>query len=1021
MTKALFDIERGDAEAPAASDPSKPKAPAPLFPVAPSAATTTSSSDSAPPPLFALPPSATSSRPAPLFALSTTTKDTSNSNSNPPPLFQINTNAPVATPKTSSAPAPLFSISNNSASNHDTKGRKESSCSTKSESEDQEMGPGKLDVLKKHSSFRNGNTKKAVMVLPSNLEKDLGKKKHSDYDSDDDGDDDRSDGAVNELAAKSSSSDGDSTHSSNSISSLAEQLRSRTGFIVALIVLLGVGASAAFLAVGLSGAQRQQTDQFQRSAKDLATSIQTTFERYVTAANYVHHYCRNRSFSRQDFRSIYELLIEDGLDFKAVQFDPNVTREERLEYEAEARAYYAEHYPHIDYQGFKGFDNGVKNGLVPTSERDFYFPIHYMEPVIGNEAAIDLDYYSHISRRRTLSHCFEYAEPAITDRLLLVKDPNAKSRCGSQDAESYGVVLMHPGVNISDPNGGQWPRDLSSIVICIPALLLRATHDHPSSSKVYIHDAHDSSGEAVFLGGVEVFGGETGQGELQYLNEIEIGDVKGHMHYQEHLQLTNKVWTITVVAASEVYKPTITFVVVGGTLVFLASVCLALWVYTNTQRHYKFNTMKAKVEGEKAALILENTRQAARAERELNDFIAHEVRNPVAAAMAACSFVKSAVNEKEPLVDPQKRADTREDVAVIHNSLQFINDLLRNMLDMHRASHKQLQVNFEPVDLYHDILQSTAGMIYQRDSKIKVIVECEQNLFVQSDNLRLKQVILNLSRNAVKFVNHGFIKLRGFVVDNEVRLAVEDSGIGIPAEKRDLLFAKFQESLDQLSQGTGIGLYLCKNLVELMGGEIYLNKSYNSGVPGNPGTSIEINLKRPPVSGEDVGHDLESGDESGAAATFASSMSNSQASQDFSKQELPETLQVLFVDDDNVLRKLFARSVKRVAPGWTMREASNGESALQLLDQGLKFDLIFVDQYMASIEKQLLGTETVLEMRAQGENCRLFGLSANDLEAEFIAAGADGFIIKPFPTENQALKQELLKAVYGKRAYYAKR
>ena len=57
-------------------------------------------------------------------------------------------------------------------------------------------------------------------------------------------------------------------------------------------------------------------------------------------------------------------------------------------------------------------------------------------------------------------------------------------------------------------------------------------------------------------------------------------------------------------------------------------------------------------------------------------------------------------------------------------------------------------------------------------------------------------------RNATKFVNTGFIKLRGFLENNEVMLAVEDSGIGIPVEKQDLLFAKFQESLDQLSQGT---------------------------------------------------------------------------------------------------------------------------------------------------------------------------------------------------------------------------
>lgn len=205
-----------------------------------------------------------------------------------------------------------------------------------------------------------------------------------------------------------------------------------------------------------------------------------------------------------------------------------------------------------------------------------------------------------------------------------------------------------------------------------------------------------------------------------------------------------------------------------------------------------------------------------------------------------------------------------------------------------------------------------------------------------------------------------------------------------------------------------------------MGGEIFLNKNYDSGIPGNPGTSIIINLKRPPVSGEDLGSGLDISDEVGEQALAKSSIAQSAGNEQEGK-ELPEHLRVLFVDDDAILRKLFSRSVRRVAPNWTMKEASNGESALQLIDEGHCFDLIFVDQYMASIDKQLLGTETILEMRAHGVTCRLFGLSANDLETEFIASGADGFVIKPFPTETDALKSELLRAVYGKRAYYAKK
>jgi signal transduction histidine kinase len=103
-------------------------------------------------------------------------------------------------------------------------------------------------------------------------------------------------------------------------------------------------------------------------------------------------------------------------------------------------------------------------------------------------------------------------------------------------------------------------------------------------------------------------------------------------------------------------------------------------------------------------LILEAAQRSARRERELNDFIAHEVRNPVAAAMAACSFVKSAIYKEQPFPTQEDLNTTREDVGTIDNALVFVNDLLRDMLDMHRASNNQLVVKLTPTDVLHDIL-----------------------------------------------------------------------------------------------------------------------------------------------------------------------------------------------------------------------------------------------------------------------------------------------------------------------------
>jgi CheY-like chemotaxis protein len=387
--------------------------------------------------------------------------------------------------------------------------------------------------------------------------------------------------------------------------------------------------------------------------------------------------------------------------------------------------------------------------------------------------------------------------------------------------------------------------------------------------------------------------------------------------------------------------------------------------------------------------MVANAHKAAKVERELNDFIAHEVRNPLSAAISATSFIASSVSEAQPLATEEARKSVQEDVSIIGASLMFINDLLRNML--------------EPV----------ASMLYHRCDDFEVQVDCPKNLMVMTDGLRLKQIVLNLGRNAVKFVEKGFLRLRAELVDGMVQLFVEDSGPGIPVEKRDRLFSKFQESLDSLNQGTGIGLCVCRNLIDLMDGNIVLDDIYDSGLEGSPGSRFIIQLNKPAVCMDSIVIDTEpDGIPSKAVKLDLLNLSMRRIAVDDSLlRELPEKLSVLFVDDDMLLRKLFARSIRKLMPSWELHEASNGETALRLVD-GNTFDIIFMDQYMASVDKQLLGTETVRALRAKGVTSRICGLSANDMEKPFLRNGANGFLIKPFPCTKDPLTRDLLRILY---------
>jgi len=915
--------------------------------------------------------------------------------------------------------------------------------------------------------------------------------------------------------------------------------------VAGMIVVLGLVAGAAFAYLGYRSEQSDRVESFERGALNTVSKIQDSFDEYVDTASQIHGRFRHRpQFNasayendpetymeeyeewskefREEFTDLYEYVKASGLRFKAMQYDPNITSAERPLAEAEALSYYRENHPQVNYTGFRGF-NGDSTKLLPRwRNQSFYFPIHYMEPIAGNEAAIDLDYYSSESRIRAVDSLFRFKGPSLTDRLSLVKQAGSVSRCSSGSGDfssyegpSYGIVLMHPGVKLSDDDETSWPREFSSIVLCMSDLMKRSTDHQRRKIAVYIHDlSHPKSIDPVFMGAVrldkddsEEWDEETDPYTMRLVDEIALSELEcRNTCYQDTVSIANRKWTVTIIDEHDADRFRLVYTFLIGFVVFLAFLCLAIWVLATDRRNRTYSALKAHAAAERNALVLENANQAAKMERELNDFLAHEVRNPLSAAMAATTFLKTELDsrsksnrgmyvhfeelpsendengengdeEKEEdfggdkvavlrdssnkSATPSRLAQAREDVRVVDDSLRFINELLRNMLDMQRASSGKLQVKMAPADLLRDVLEPVAGMLYRGgegrigrkgkgSEKVKIIVDCPEDVVIETDVLRLKQVILNLGRNSVKFITEGFIRLRAEVIEVDdpskfndefdlelasnmtktVRVFVEDSGSGIPEEKREMIFNKYQESLDLLSQGTGIGLHLCKNLVELMGGHINLDSEYNSGVKGYPGARFVIDLQSSPLDTAVLGlpttmdinrdssvHVNWSDGDSMFDETNRNSVSLKSACSDANIESLPalpKNLHVLFVDDDRVLRKLFTRTIQLVAPDWTIREAANGETAVLLAEEE-EFDLIFCDMYMASVEKQLLGTETVAELRSNGVKSLICGLSANDKEMEFMEAGADAFLFKPIPCEANILRITLHRVLNGKR------
>ena len=396
-------------------------------------------------------------------------------------------------------------------------------------------------------------------------------------------------------------------------------------------------------------------------------------------------------------------------------------------------------------------------------------------------------------------------------------------------------------------------------------------------------------------------------------------------------------------------------------------------------------------------------------------FSSFQIRNPLAAAMVAHSFITSRFEVNET-PDDTLRKEVEDDHKIIDSSLRFIDDFLRSMLLMYRASANKLDVDMVQTNLYKQVFEPVANILRPQKGAFDLSIDCPRNLEVMTDNLRLKQILLNLGRNSSKFVKTGFIRLCAYVVNGRVELAVEDSGPGVPREMRKVLFQKYHTSLAVVSQGNGIGLTLCKNLANLLGGNIWLDETYDSGIPGSPGARFVVRIGAPievcPTA-EPAGQSYKTPDVQANQISAPDFLSISNQNSD----HFPRTLSVLLVDDDAVLRKLFARSIQRVRPDWTIQGAENGEKALDyVLEQTGKtkgYDLIFVDQYMASTEPRMTGTETVAELRRRGVQSVIVGLSANDMEHDFLSVGANHFLLKPLPCDRLTLTTELERITSG--------
>lgn len=230
---------------------------------------------------------------------------------------------------------------------------------------------------------------------------------------------------------------------------------------------------------------------------------------------------------------------------------------------------------------------------------------------------------------------------------------------------------------------------------------------------------------------------------------------------------------------------------------------------------------------------LENAYLASEAKGRFLANMSHELRTPLNAILGYAAIVQEEIEELGERADIPP--SLLEDLSHVETAGKHLLGLISDILDLSRIEAGQVQLEFEEVHLetlFDEFYQVMRPMAFKRHNLLHVEVS-PKHLTFYSDTTRLRQILFNLLGNAAKFTDNGHITLRATEIDEDhILFEVEDTGKGIPLDKQAKLFDPFEQvdaTSTRIHGGAGLGLALCKQLTQLLGGTIQLESTPGEG------------------------------------------------------------------------------------------------------------------------------------------------------------------------------------------------
>lgn len=375
--------------------------------------------------------------------------------------------------------------------------------------------------------------------------------------------------------------------------------------------------------------------------------------------------------------------------------------------------------------------------------------------------------------------------------------------------------------------------------------------------------------------------------------------------------------------------------------------------------------------------------KANHAKSEFLSSMSHELRTPLNAIVCFSELLES----KEGL-DSESKDFARDIVSASHNLLDLVNGIL-DISKIEAGKMELINKEYNSFELFNSLSTMVIPRIGDKPIDFKTVIASDIPPVLKGDTGKLKQIILNLLTNAVKYTDKGFIKYRVECINdyknNQTKLiiTVTDTGRGIKKEDIDRLFKKFErleEDRNTSIEGTGLGLAITESLAELMGGKVTVISDYGKG------STFKFVVVEEIVNKE------------------SNLVVNEQTTLNY---ETFEGKKVLVVDDSKLNLKVAENVLKNFKV--STETVTSGLECLSCV-KSKKYDIIFMDIMMPNMS----GVEVLKKLREEKVNIPVIALTADAIEGQeekYISEGFDGYLSKPI--DKTKLKVILNKYLKG--------